>query len=137
VARLRAEIKRGFLRSLWRTASAATIPLAECLAAFQDRGFQWIRDGRIIINTAGGGYSTGFQANEVIRELTPEEVFALSEEFFGVYTDAQTTLSAAGQDPNDDELAFATMMADDRLNASRVQMPDYTMLRWPSVASRG
>jgi hypothetical protein len=136
MARLRAEIKRGFLRSLWRAASQAQIPLAECLSAFQDRGFQWIRDGRIIVNTAGGGYSTGFNVNEMWKELTPEEVFALSEEFFARLEEAQTTLTNSGLDATDDNLLFQAIMVSDWMQTVRSFQGDYTVMRWPSTGNQ-
>jgi hypothetical protein len=68
-------------------------------------------------------------------ELTPVEVFALSEEFFAIYTESQSALTASGQDATDDNLCFATMMASDYMVGVRAFQGDFTNLRWPAVTT--
>lgn len=126
MVRLRGVIKRGFLRSLWRAAKPSALSVAEMLAAFQDSGFQWVKSGRLVLSTSGGGYSSSFTATETVRELTQEEVFALSEEFFAIYEDCQA-LSPA---PADDDAMILAMLADDRMQTVRQEMLDVTGLRF-------
>lgn len=96
------------------------------LGAFQDQGFQWVKSGRLVLSTSGGGYSSSFTPTEAIRELTQEEVFALSEEFFAIYEDCKA-LSPA---PTSDEAMILAMLADDRLQTVRQEMLDITGLRF-------
>ena len=125
MARLRAEIKRGFLRSLWRTAKADSKTVAEMLDAFQAECFGWVKSGRIVANTSGGGYSTAFAELSAGLDLSPLEVFALSEEFFAVQTD---TLAASSSLTGDD--LINGMMADDRMQGIREYHVDDSLLRF-------
>src|SRR6266705_4856627 len=95
MARIVAEIKRGFLRTLFRQAQATgPTPLEDALNAFQDGGFEGIKTGRLVTAHAGAGKSVTFQLPQIWQTFTQEEIFSLSEELQAVYTDAIVTLSA-------------------------------------------
>lgn len=133
MARLRAEIKRGFLRSLWRAASkAGGVTVKEMLEGFQDGGFQWIRTGRVVLSTAGGGYSSAFNPVSDTRELTEAEVFAFSEELFSVYAQVLSDNPALSPD-NDGQAIIDAMLADDRMWGVREVMHDHSLLRFPNT----
>lgn len=137
MARLRAEIKRGFLRSLWRVAKPATKTVNDFLGDFQASCFQWVQSGRIIASTSGGGYSSSFAEASAALELTPTEVFALSEEFFTIYTFVMSSNPPA--DPaatgDDAEPIINAMLDDDRMQTVRYVHPDNAGLRFPYGAS--
>jgi uncharacterized protein YidB (DUF937 family) len=133
MVRLRSEIKRGFLRSLWRAASVTDgVSLNDVLDGFQNAGFGWVKSGRIVISTAGGGYSSSFNATQAISELSQEEVFAFSEELYTIRDSAVAALTAAGTVPaaQTDDLIVAAMLLDDRMAGAREEMNDYTSLRF-------
>lgn len=83
MARIPAETKRGFLRALWLSAPDGAT-LREVLEGFLLNGFQWVKSGRIVINTSGAGHQTSFSPGSTISELSQEAVFQLAEEFLEV-----------------------------------------------------
>ena len=139
MAQLQAQLKRGILDELWYAVPESTDKglLESAIRAFKSARFENIKTGLYISSTSGGGYSVSFAQPELFRQLGPDQFFMLGMEFLDILTDAKATLSAAGTDDTDENL-FQTMMADDRLQpGQRVMYGDYTMLRWPSISSRG
>lgn len=142
MADVKAEIKRGFLRSLYRLVQYGTqtnpvtgqpvATLADVLNAFQDGGFSAIKSGRLIIQTAGAGHSVSYQPPDVARSFTQDQVFSLSEELQQVYADAIVTLSGQSVPSPTDLQIFNVMIADDRLTTIKDVQRDFTTLRWPS-----
>ena len=132
MVRIQSEIKRGFLRSLWREGKAAAATLAETLNGFQDAQFSQIRTGQILISTSGGGYSTSLRIPNLSDQITNEQFTALAEEYQTIYGDVVTQI---GGSPTDDTI-FAAMIADDRLQGVRSFMGDYTGLHFPAVSYR-
>ncbi len=121
MAQLRAESKRGFLRYLWRKASASqALTLKEALEAFADQSYEAVQTGRVIVSTSGGGYSTTFDTPQLGR-LTQEEAASLSEEFIARYEEAEE----AGKESDAD--IVAEML--DRLRPIRSVRSDFTALR--------
>lgn len=108
--------------------------LDECLSAFQDRGFQWLRDGRVVQNTSGGGYAASFTVADSLRELTQEEVFALSEEFFSIRDDVLAALTAQGS-ATDDETVLSNMLVDDRMRGVRSTLGDFSLIKFPATGA--
>ena len=132
MAQIRAEIKRGFLRSLYRQAKLNAQALSDALDAFQDHGFMALKSGRLLVSSSGNGHSSTFQLPTQWQQFTPDEVFSLSEELEQVYADAITTLNTNGNaTPNDDQI-FAVMIDDDRLADIDSVGRDYSLLRWPT-----
>ena len=142
MAGIQAEIKRGFLRSLYRqvtTALASTSPggapqaltLQRALDAFQDQGFSALQRGRIIIKASGAGRNTELAVPDAIQSFTQEQVFSLTEEFEQVYADALVNLANAGNKSPTDAQIFSVMIADDRLATITSVQKDYTLMRWP------
>lgn len=137
MALIQAEIKRGFLRSLYRAAcGAAQNPdnvglLKPALEAFQDSGFAALKSGKLLFATSAAGKNVQFQAPPIGAQFTQEQVFALTEEFLAVYDSALITLSAASINNPTDAQIFQCMLADDRINAVRSYMVDFTLGRFP------
>ena len=138
MAQLQAELKRGILDELWYLVpETAATTLEEAIRSFKSARWSSISSGLFVINTSGGGYSVSFSNPELFRQLGPDQFFMLGQEFLDILTDARATLTTAGTDQTDDNL-FATMMADDRLQRGhREELGDFTMQRWPAIASRG
>ena len=131
------EKKSGTLRTLWRQGSTKAMLLIDILNAFQDTDFSFIQTGRVIVNSSGGGYSSGFNGLQIGAELKQDEWFALSEMFQQMYIDAQTTLNIQGESgdvgqPNYGGLIFACMQADDRMQPVTRARDDFTGLRFPT-----
>ena len=140
MARLRAEIKSGFLRSLWRAANPGgsnVVKLDDVLAAFQDGGFAGVKGGKLTISTAGGGYSIAFRPPDPVAELTQEEVFAFSEELFKIRDRAKAGLASNGNPTPTDTDVFNAMMADDALTTTTQRMVDYSLIRGPYGTNTG
>lgn len=133
MAVLKSEIKRGFLRSLYRgtTVPPDTATLAEALATFQTNGFDALKSGRLVIASAGAGHQVSFALPMIGQQLAQDEVFALSEEFFAIYADASAGLTETNPGDNDATI-FAAMMADDRMASITEVRQDYSLLRYPS-----
>jgi hypothetical protein len=128
---LSAEIKRGFLNSLARKTADTSTALADALTAFQDQSFSAVKSGRLIVTHSGAGKSVTFQLPEIGRMFSQEQVFALTQEFLEVYSDAKITLSAQGNSSPDDPSILAVMLADIRLADIDCHAPDFTGLGWP------
>lgn len=127
MARLRTEIKRAFLRSLWRAAKD-TRTLEVCLTDFQDTCFGWVKHGRIVANTSGGGYSTAYSALQGL-EITPGEVLAFSEELIALRLESVDALTTAGT-ATDDESVLAEMLergACDGGSGPAFTVPDFSL----------
>lgn len=135
MAILQAELKRGFLRSLYRAATSATpaVTLINALNAFQDAQFPLVKSGRLIVSTSGNAHGTSFKIPDSMFQLTQDQVFALSEEFIQTYTDAKANLILNGNaTPTDDDI-FAAMIAADNLQTIREYQNDYTATRFPVI----
>lgn len=134
MAYLQAQLKRGFLNSLYRQGAKAGLPLLESLTAFQDNGFAAISTGRLIGSTSGNGKSVSFIMPPVGKQFSEEQVFILSQELLEVYANALVTLAISQpQDNTHDASIIATMLADDSLQTVRSMMYDFTALRFPSL----
>lgn len=131
---LQAAIKKAFLRCIWNSGQNTALTLLDMLTAFQMNGFSAIKTGRLITSTSGGGYSTSFQAPAIAAQFKQEQVFALSEEFFGLYYNAINTLSQEippVTSPSDEQI-WDTMMESDALVGYRTVATDVTMIRYPT-----
>lgn len=131
MARLRAELKRGILRKLWRAARDTGLTLNQCLEAFQDNGYDAIQSGRLLISSAGNNLSASFAVPGASTEINQADFFAFSEELFSIRDDTITALTAAGS-PTDDESVVASMFNDDRMQTVRGYMGDYSGIRYPT-----
>ena len=105
------------------------------LTAFQLQTSQWVQSGRLVMSTAGGGYSSSFSGFETVAELTPIELFAFSEELFSIYTDQMAAAVIAGTPLTDDgasgsDAVITAMLADDRMQRVTQEMLDITGLRF-------
>src|ERR1044071_3626475 len=132
MAVLRAEIKRGFLRSLFRQSEANAVTLEAALGAFQDQGFKAIKAGKLVIASSGAGHSVQFAVPDAWRSFSQEEVFSLSEELFQVFDDAKAMLIANGTAEPDDDSIYTAMTADDRLQTVTSLQKDNSPLRFPA-----
>ena len=129
MAVLQAEIKRGFLRSLARSATKSAVKLSDALAAFQDNGFLALQSGRLLVGSSGGGYSSSFAFPAIGQQFQQDQVFALSEEFLQIYGDVLISLSANGNPSPGDDVILNAMLADDRMQAVKEMQGDYWLLR--------
>jgi hypothetical protein len=139
VAQLQAQLKRGILDELWYAVPEELKDgaLEATIRAFKSARWDAIKTGTFVVSTSGGGYSVSFSMPELFRQLGPDQFFMLGQEFLDVMADAKVTVANAGQEVTDANV-FDTMMADDRLQPGcRTTLGDFTMQRWPSIASRG
>lgn len=137
MARIAAELKRGFLRSILREAQAASpqITLATALGLYQESQFSNTKSGRVIVSTGGNGKSVTFNMPQIGLQLMQDEIMALTEEFFAVYADALVTLGVAGTNPAGDPAIFAQMLLDDRMQTITEMRMDFTLIRsWTTGA---
>lgn len=135
---LQSEIKRGFLRSLYRSTLDTSQTLGSVLNAFQSQGFTALKTGRLMTSTSGGGYSVSFDAPGIGRQFTQDVIFALSEMLLSVYDSAVAILFADDSnfdaDDSDNNLEiFNQMMAMDAMQGVSQWINDYTLTRWPPV----
>ncbi len=139
MVRLTAEVKRGFLNSLYIQAQSAAVPLQDALNSFLVNSFGSVQTGRLIVSHASAGKSTVFQVPRMDQYLSQEEVFGLAQELTECFTDAGVTItnwSSVQRPPVTPDLSdaniFATMMMDDRLQDINRVCPDFTtLLIWP------
>lgn len=131
MARIAADIKRGFLRSILRDAQAASpqITLAAALGAFQAAAYNNTKSGRVIVSTSGNGKSVTFNMPQIGLQLMQDELMALTEEYFAVYADALVSLNVAGTNPTGDPAIFAQMLLDDRMQSITETRMDFTLIR--------
>ena len=133
MVRIQSEIKRGTLRSLYRAAVANGSALSSAIDGFQDTSYNQVRSGQILVNTSGGGYSSGLKIPGLSDQITPESFTALGEEYRNVYDDAVSNLAAQTvpvTNPTDDQI-FSFMLDDSRLVGVRQQLGDWTAIRLP------
>jgi len=144
VAAIKAELKRGFLNSLWRQCQVANgagsgsggppaFGLIDFLNSFQDAGFSRVKSGRVLTVTTGAGHSATFAPWNVLRSFTEEEVFSLSQELLETYQAAILSLSLDTPpvtQPTDNQI-FAAMMAADNLQTVTSLQHDYLTIRFP------
>lgn len=137
MAVLAAELKRGYLRVLYRAAST-TVPVVTLLAAlntFQDNCYQSVKAGRLLIGSAGNGHSSTFKAPDPAFQLNPMELFSLSEEYMAIYTAAVANLAVQTPpiaSPTDLQI-FNEMMSLDSMQTIREYQNDYTALRFSTA----
>ena len=131
MASLAGEIKRGFLRGIYLTASNSAFALSDALNSFTLQGFGVVQTGQLVLTSGGNGHSVTFQVPSQWQTFSPEEVFSLAEEFQAVYSDALVTLSSQGNATPTDAQIFAIMIADVRLATINVAYSDFTLLNQP------
>ncbi len=139
MAYIQAEIKRAFLRSIYRKIKDSAVFLEDGLSAFQDQGVDALKSGREINATSGGGHSVSFVLPTYGKQVTAEQVIALSEEFLTIYAEAVANLQAATPsfnpraDDDTSELAvFNMMIASDQLSTMRHRYSDFTLIGVPN-----
>lgn len=76
---VRVEIKRLFLKGIYRSALANSQTLAEALDAAQDARFTEVENGSIIASTSGSGYSVSFTIPSGVGFSPVDVAMALSE----------------------------------------------------------
>lgn len=131
MAEIQAEIKRGFLRSLYRQTSESQ-SLQDVLDAYQTTLFTpSFQSGRMVSATSQAGHNVQFIPPAIGSQFTQDQVFSLSEELEQVYSDAIVNLSSAGTTSPTDSQIFSEMMGDPRLTTITDVQKDYTLLRWP------
>jgi hypothetical protein len=128
MATLAAELKRAILDELWYTAPEG-VGLEACIRAYKSSRFADVKTGRFVTNTSGGGYAVSFNVPEIVRQLTPEQLLMLCQEYLELLDSCRVIL---GGTPSDDDL-FQSMMQQDQMQTVRELQRDYTCLRWPAV----
>ena len=130
MAQIRAQLKRSFLRSLWRQAQRDGVTLPQALDTWQEQLFPQVKKGRQISSAAAAGASTQFSAPR-FEFLNADSAMELSEELIVVYEDCLAAATTAAADTGDAAI-FTRMMLDDRLQTISQQYDDFTLLRTPS-----
>lgn len=108
----------------------------EALLAFQAAvNSPSFRQGRVMVSTSGNGQSASFELGMLGREYTQENVFAASEQFFDILTDALANNQALTDDGTEanSRAIFAAMVADDRLQTVNRRGADFTLLNFPQT----
>ena len=92
-----------------------------------------------MIGTSGNGQSASFQMDSIGREFTPDNLAAMSEEFFEIYYFQLEQNPALVDDatPANTRAIFAAMRQDDRLYGVTRRGSDFTLLGFPQVGQLG
>ncbi len=127
-------VVKGFANEVLTTGTSLdaepAITLEDGLIFFQQRGFNANKDGKNVIGTAGVGHEAKWAAPAQWRDLSPDEVFSLAQEFREVYDEAIMTLQAQGFTTMTDLQIKVVMMDNDRLQSVTSTQRDFTLLRW-------
>ena len=129
------ELKRLFLQSIFDQLGGG-ISLLDALKAFSLAQFTQLQSGRLIVSTAGGGYSTTLKMPGSGR-FEQDQVGAMAQQFREIYSDVISNALVAippvtlNTDGTDDATILASMLADDRMQGVRTSMIDVTGLRYP------
>jgi len=143
VANIKAQLKRGLLQWIYDGVKLQTIQddlgtdaeittLEEGLMWFQRYVANDVKGGKLTTGSSGYQHAVTFAKPEIWRSLTPDELFAGTQELREVYADAVVTLSAQSLQTSDINI-LAVMLADDRLQTVNYTQKDYTVLRMPWV----
>ena len=122
------------------TAVGSSLTVANALLAFQSSvneiNFQ---KGRIYSSTSGSGQHASFSMIGSGTSWTQENVFGMSEEFFGIYYDAMVNTPGLVDDGQmaSTTAIFLAMLADDRLQTITRRGLDSTLLGFPQVGQLG
>lgn len=134
---LRANTKRAILRQIVENnAVQGGQSVWSALLAFQTSiNTPSFAQGRVLAATSGNGQSASWEAQMLGREYTPENVFALSEEFFDIYTAALANNASLADDATEasSRAIFNAMLADDRLQPVTRRGADFTLLNFPQT----
>lgn len=133
---IRAITKRGVLRQIVEGAIAAGQKISEGLLGFQTSlNSPTFRTGRVVSSTSGSGQSAAFEQQVLGREWTPENAFALSEEFFSIYELALANNPSLADDGAEasSRAILAVMFCDDRLQIVNRRGTDFTLLNFPQT----
>ena len=137
---LRAEKKKFFLRQIVEGSVQSSSKISEALLAFATAiNSGSFRTGKILTSTSGSGQHASFQMDTTGREFTPDNLAAMSEEFFEIYyfqLEQNPTLTDDGTEPNTRAI-FKAMREDDRLYGVTRRGSDNTLLGFPQVGQLG
>jgi hypothetical protein len=140
VVRIAAEKKKFYLRQIVEGAVVSSTKISDALLSFQSQlNSASFQKGRILISTSGNGQSAGFEMNLNGREVTQENVAAMSEEFFEIL-EFQLRQNPALVDDGEKastRAIFAAMRQDDRLYGCNRRGSDFTLLGFPQVGQLG
>ena len=137
---LRAEKKKFFLRQIAEGAVASSSKISEALLAFASAiNSGSFRTGKILISTSGSGQHASFQMDVTGREFTPDNLAAMSEEFFDILSDTLANNPSLVDDgtATSTRAIFAAMRQDDRLYGVTRRGSDNTLLGFPQVGQIG
>lgn len=124
---LQSEIKRGFLRQIVEGSKKAGCTLRNSLLAFQAAiATDSFKLGKILISTSGSGQSGSFEIGVVGKQFTPENVFALSEEFLATLDAIIADGAVDGTTAEALDVLFTTMSG--QMRGVRSQMGDFSCL---------
>ncbi len=131
MADISSELKRGFLRSIWRAANKAGVKLLAALEGFQSTKYESVKAGRIVIQDSSNGHSVTFSIPSIGSQLTSEQVFSLAEELIETYELVVIQMAAATPPVTGaaDSIIFDAIMGADNLNQTREQFGNYLALR--------
>jgi hypothetical protein len=126
VARIPSEVKRAFLRTLYRSFAKGDKPsLEDAILDFTEDRVTAIKGGQITASVSGNGYSASYMVPVPgsLSGFSMVEVTALGEELATVYDEAKADLTATGGDATDAGI-YAEML--DRLKAVTSLTNDFT-----------
>lgn len=129
--------KRGILRQIVEAGAVPSkLTVREALLNFQSAiNSPSFATGRIVMNTSGNGQSASFEMGLQGKEYTLENVFGLSEEFFGIYEAALANNPGLVDDGSEGQsrAIAAAMRDDDRLQTVNRRGADVTLLGFPQT----
>ena len=137
---IRSEKKKFYLRQIVEAAVKSSSKVSEALLAFatsiNSASFQ---KGKTIVSTSGSGQSVSFQMDLSGREITQDNVAALSEEFFEIYYFQLEQNPALVDDGTEaaTRAIFAAMRQSDQLYGVTRRGSDFTLLGFPQVGQLG
>lgn len=124
----------------YRKSVSGGVSLQSVLNAFQDKVIGGTTDGNLIVSTSGNGRSVSMVIPDFLKTFTPDDAADLSQSLIEIYIAACATLVLpfpAIDDPSNDAIIYATMLASNAMQAIREWQNDYTIIRWPTVGSGG
>jgi hypothetical protein len=135
-----AQKKLFYLQQIIDGAVASRSKVIEALQSFQSQlNTASFQKGRILISTSGNGQSAGFEMNLSGREVTPDNVAAMSVEFRQILRSTLCNNPSLADDgtPANTQAIGEAMECDDRLYGCTRRGSDFTLLGFPQVGQLG
>lgn len=128
---IQSELKRAYLRQALRDCADNAMSLGDSLNNFQVSVIAFLKGGRVMTSTSGGGYSTSWQMFMSGSQITQEQILSLSEFLLTCYEQVVAALSIDGSDPANNNTIFQAMLQTDQMQSVTQVQNDYLLTRQP------